>query len=198
FHPPERVAQKALEAWELGATEVCMQGGLAAQLTPQRYLEYLRAVKDPLPEMHVHAFSPAEIDWAMRKWEGSLEEYLRMLREAGLDSTPGTAAEILVDEVRREIAHLAQRVADDVTAEQRPAGRVVVFAVPFVSATTSGCVALPLPVGGGGVVSFCTAAGASCGVAVGCSGVGVGDGVGAGAGAGASLPPWFCTSITYA
>src|SRR5207253_642158 len=83
-HPPERVTEKALEAWERGATEVCMQGGLAAQLTPQRYLEYLRAVKDPLPEMHVHAFSPAEIDWAMRKWEGSLEEYLRMLREAGL------------------------------------------------------------------------------------------------------------------
>jgi hypothetical protein len=104
FHPPERVTEKALEAWARGATEVCMQGGLAAQLTPERYLEYLRAVKDPLPEMHVHAFSPAEIDWAMRKWDGSLEEYLTMLRQAGLDTIPGTAAEILVDEVRREIA----------------------------------------------------------------------------------------------
>ena len=100
FHPPERVTEKALEACARGATEVCMQGGLAAQLTPERYLEYLRAVKDPLPEMHVHAFSPAEIDWAMRKWDGSLEEYLTMLRQAGLDTIPGTAAEILVDEVR--------------------------------------------------------------------------------------------------
>jgi FO synthase len=94
------VARRAREAWEKGATEVCMQGGIHAKFTGKSYLEYLRAVKEEVPEMHVHAFTPLEVSQGARTLGVSIEEYLKELKEAGLGTLPGTAAEILDDEIR--------------------------------------------------------------------------------------------------
>ncbi len=94
------VARRAREAWEKGATEVCMQGGIHGQFTGKSYLEYLRAVKEEVPEMHVHAFTPLEVSQGARTLGLSVEEFLRELKEAGLGTLPGTAAEILDDEIR--------------------------------------------------------------------------------------------------
>jgi len=96
----EQVAQKALEAWELGATEVCIQGGLPRDLPAFYYRDILRAVKQAVPRMHIHAFSPMEIIYGVELTGMSLEAYLCMLRDNGLDTLPGTAAEILDDDVR--------------------------------------------------------------------------------------------------
>jgi 7,8-didemethyl-8-hydroxy-5-deazariboflavin synthase CofH subunit len=96
----EQVAQKAREAWEIGATEVCVQGGLPHDLPPFHYRDILRAVKQAVPGMHIHAFSPMEIVYGVELTGMSLEDYLCMLRDNGLDTLPGTAAEILDDEVR--------------------------------------------------------------------------------------------------
>jgi 7,8-didemethyl-8-hydroxy-5-deazariboflavin synthase CofH subunit len=96
----EQVAQKAQEAWELGATEVCIQGGLPHGLPPFHYRDILRAVKQAVPGMHIHAFSPMEIVYGVELTGMPLADYLRMLRDNGLDTLPGTAAEILDDEVR--------------------------------------------------------------------------------------------------
>lgn len=100
FLAPEQVAQKAIEAWELGATEVCIQGGLPHGLPPFYYRDILRAVKGALPRMHIHAFSPMEIMYGIELTGMSLPDYLCMLRDNGLDTLPGTAAEILDDQVR--------------------------------------------------------------------------------------------------
>ena len=97
------VARRTVEAWERGATEVCMQGGIHPDYTGATYLDICRTVKAAVPEMHVHAFSPLEV------WQGaatlhlSLEEFLGQLKAAGLDTLPGTAAEVLHDDVRREL-----------------------------------------------------------------------------------------------
>ena len=94
------VARRAREAWEKGATEVCMVGGIHGSFTGRNYIEYLRAVKDEVPEMHVHAFTPLEV------WQGahtlgiSVEKFLVELKEAGLGTLPGTAAEVLDDGIR--------------------------------------------------------------------------------------------------
>jgi len=94
------IARRSEEAWARGATEVCMQGGIHPEYTGQTYLDILKTVKDAAPGLHVHAFSPLEV------WQGaqtlglSLEDYLQRLRDAGLGTLPGTAAEILDDEVR--------------------------------------------------------------------------------------------------
>jgi FO synthase len=96
----EQVAQKAREAWALGATEVCIQGGLPHGLTPYYYRDILRAVKAATPRMHIHAFSPMEIVYGVELTGMDLADYLSMLRDNGLDTLPGTAAEILDDEVR--------------------------------------------------------------------------------------------------
>jgi FO synthase len=100
FLEPDQVAQKALEAWELGATEVCIQGGLPHGLPPFYYRDILRAVKGALPRMHIHAFSPMEIMYGVELTGMPLADYLSMLRDNGLDTLPGTAAEILDDQVR--------------------------------------------------------------------------------------------------
>ncbi|HET7207678.1 MAG TPA: 5-amino-6-(D-ribitylamino)uracil--L-tyrosine 4-hydroxyphenyl transferase CofH [Terriglobales bacterium] len=100
FHTPERVAAKALEAWELGATEVCIQGGLPHGLPPFYYRDILRAVKSAVPGMHIHAFSPMEILYGLELTGMPLYDYLSMLRDNGLDTLPGTAAEILDDQIR--------------------------------------------------------------------------------------------------
>jgi len=96
----EQLAQKAVEAWQLGATEVCIQGGLPHALPPFHYRDILRAVKNAVPAMHIHAFSPMEIVYGVELTGMPLHDYLQMLRENGLDTLPGTAAEILDDDVR--------------------------------------------------------------------------------------------------
>ncbi|GAB3504628.1 bifunctional FO biosynthesis protein CofGH [Phytohabitans suffuscus] len=96
----EQVADRAEEAWRAGATEVCMQGGIDPKLPVTVYADLVRAVKERVPRMHVHAFSPMEIVTAASKAGTSIRDWLTMLREAGLDTIPGTAAEILDDEVR--------------------------------------------------------------------------------------------------
>ncbi len=99
----EEIQRRVTEAWDRGGTEVCMQGGIHPEYTSQTYLEIVKAVKEAVPEMHVHAFSPLEV------WQGaatsnlSLKDYLLELKGVGLDTLPGTAAEILDDEVRAVI-----------------------------------------------------------------------------------------------
>ncbi|WP_030470782.1 bifunctional FO biosynthesis protein CofGH [Lentzea aerocolonigenes] len=96
----EEVADRAQEAWDSGATEVCMQGGIDPKLPVTYYADVVRAIKKRLPQMHVHAFSPMEIVSAAAKAGVSVREWLTELKEAGLDTIPGTAAEILDDDVR--------------------------------------------------------------------------------------------------
>ncbi len=96
----DEVAARAVEAARDGATEVCVQGGIDPQLPVTFYADLVRAVKAAVPGMHVHAFSPMEIVSAAAKAGVSIEEWLTELRDAGLGSIPGTAAEILDDEVR--------------------------------------------------------------------------------------------------
>src|ERR1700731_843408 len=100
FLSMDQVAQKAAEAWEIGATEVCIQGGLPRALPPFHYLDILRAVKAAVPGVHIHAFSPMEIVYGVELTGMPLSDYLHMLRDNGLDTLPGTAAEILDDDVR--------------------------------------------------------------------------------------------------
>jgi 7,8-didemethyl-8-hydroxy-5-deazariboflavin synthase CofH subunit len=100
FLEPDQVAQKAIEAAQLGATEVCIQGGLPHGLPPFYYRDILRAVKAEVPAMHIHAFSPMEIVYGVELTGMPLVDYLSMLRDNGLGTLPGTAAEILDDEVR--------------------------------------------------------------------------------------------------
>ena len=100
FHSLETMAQKATEAWALGATEVCIQGGLPHGLPPFYYRDILRAIKQAVPGMHIHAFSPMEIVYGVELTGMPLRDYLKMLRDNGLDTLPGTAAEILDDDVR--------------------------------------------------------------------------------------------------
>jgi len=97
----DEVAGRAHEAWVVGATEVCMQGGIHPDLPGTAYADLVRAVKERVPEMHVHAFSPMEIVNGSVRTGLSIEEFLISVKEAGLDSIPGTAAEILDDDVRR-------------------------------------------------------------------------------------------------
>ncbi|WP_275409008.1 bifunctional FO biosynthesis protein CofGH [Sphaerimonospora thailandensis] len=94
------VADRAQEAWEAGATEVCMQGGIHPDLPGTAYFDIARAVKERCPDMHVHAFSPMEVINGASRTNLSIEDWLLAAREAGLDSLPGTAAEILDDDVR--------------------------------------------------------------------------------------------------
>jgi 7,8-didemethyl-8-hydroxy-5-deazariboflavin synthase CofH subunit len=100
----EEVVRRAREAWERGATEVCIQGGLPRNLDGFFYRDLLRAVKRAIPEMHVHAFSPMEIDYGVTKTGMPLRDYLQMMKDEGLGSIPGTAAEILDDRVRKELS----------------------------------------------------------------------------------------------
>ena len=96
----DEVAQRAWEAHVAGATEVCMQGGIDPELPVTGYADLVRAVKARVPSMHVHAFSPMEISNGVTKSGTSIRDWLTELRDAGLGSIPGTAAEILDDEVR--------------------------------------------------------------------------------------------------
>jgi FO synthase len=101
--PHEEIVRRCEEAWERGATEVCLQGGIHPAFTGDYYLSVVQAIREAVPGLHVHAFSALEV------WQGAatlglpLDDYLTKLRNAGLGSLPGTAAEILDDEVRRVI-----------------------------------------------------------------------------------------------
>jgi FO synthase len=101
--PVEEIVRRAREAWDRGAVEICLQGGIHPAFTGETYLEICAAVKEALPDLHVHAFSALEV------WQGAatlglpLQEYLERLRDTGLASLPGTAAEILDDGVRRTL-----------------------------------------------------------------------------------------------
>ena len=100
FHSLEEMASRAIEAWQLGATEVCIQGGLPRDLPKFYYRDLLRAIKKAVPQMHIHAFSPMEIVYGVELTGMPLADYLSMLRDNGLGTLPGTAAEILDDQVR--------------------------------------------------------------------------------------------------
>jgi FO synthase len=97
------VAQRAVEAWSRGASEVCMQGGIHPHYTGQTYLDLVHAVKAAVPEMHIHAFSPLEILHGASTLGLPTADFLGRLRDAGLGTLPGTAAEVLDDEVRAVI-----------------------------------------------------------------------------------------------
>ncbi len=96
----DQVADRAQEAWDLGATEVCMQGGIDPELPSSAYFDLAAVVKKRVPGMHVHAFSPMEIVNGAARTGLSIEDFLIKARESGLDTIPGTAAEILDDDVR--------------------------------------------------------------------------------------------------
>ena len=99
----EEIARRTKEAWDKGATEVCMQGGIHPDFTGESYLDFLKAAKTGAPNMHVHAFSPLEIHHGATSLNVPIKDYLKMLKDAGLGSLPGTAAEVLDDAVRQEI-----------------------------------------------------------------------------------------------
>jgi len=107
----DQIAEKAAEAWRRGATEVCVQGGLPPNLDGFFYRDILRAIKARVPEMHIHAFSPMEIVYGVERTGMALRDYLLMLKENGLDTLPGTAAEILDDAVRWRISRQKLTVA---------------------------------------------------------------------------------------
>ncbi len=96
----DEIARRALEAWDRGATEVCMQGGIEPSFTGQTYLEICAAVRQTVPGMHIHAFSPLEVHQGAATLGVPVGEFLTTLKAAGLGTLPGTAAEILDDEVR--------------------------------------------------------------------------------------------------
>jgi FO synthase len=99
-HPMETLLEKARDAVARGATEFCIQGGIHPNKDHTHYREILETLKAAFPKVHIHAFSPEEIDFGHRKSGMELADYLRWLQEAGLGTIPGTAAEILDDEVR--------------------------------------------------------------------------------------------------
>ena len=107
----EEMIRRAREAWQRGATEVCIQGGLPRDLDGFFYRDLLRAIKRAIPQMHVHAFSPMEIDYGVAKTGMPLHDYLQMMKDEGLGSIPGTAAEILDDRVRQELSPNKLRAA---------------------------------------------------------------------------------------
>ena len=96
----DEVKRRAVEAWERGATEVCMQGGIHPDYTGETYVAICRAIKEAVPDMHIHAFSPLEVTQGAATLEQPMPEFLASLQQAGLGTLPGTAAEILDDEVR--------------------------------------------------------------------------------------------------
>ncbi len=104
FLPIEEIVRRALEARALGATEVCIQAGLAPGLDPRFYVELIRAIKKAAPDLHLHALSPEEVKFAAGLAGRSIRSTLEELRDAGLGSLPGTSAEVLDDRVRARIA----------------------------------------------------------------------------------------------
>jgi FO synthase subunit 2 len=104
FLPTEEIVRRAKEAHALGATEVCIQAGLPPRMDGHLYIDICRAVKKELPDIHIHAFSPEEVQYGAMMLETSVDEYLKMLKDAGVGSLPGTAAEILDQPIRDRIS----------------------------------------------------------------------------------------------
>ena len=104
FLPIEEVVRRAREAWELGATEVCIQAGLPPKLDGRFYIDLTRALKSALPKLHLHAFSPEEVLYGSVRSGLPIKEYLMELKDAGLGTLPGTSAEILDQAIRDRIA----------------------------------------------------------------------------------------------
>ena len=100
YLPIEEVVRRAREAYELGATEVCIQAGLPPKMEGDLYIKICRAIKKEAPKIHIHGFSPEEVIYGAVRSKTSIRDYLRRLKEAGVGSLPGTSAEILDDEVR--------------------------------------------------------------------------------------------------
>jgi FO synthase len=110
-HSDQTIVAKVADAWARGATEICMQGGINPEMPAFKYRDLLHAIKSAFPDIHVHAFSPMEIMYGARRTRMDYPEYIAMLREAGLGSIPGTAAEILDDSVREILSHKKVDVA---------------------------------------------------------------------------------------
>jgi len=104
FLPIEEILRRAREARDLGATEVCVQAGLAPGMEGWHYVNLCRALKRELPALHIHGFSPEEVLYGSTITGAAVRDYLSALKEAGVGSLPGTSAEILVDEVRQQIS----------------------------------------------------------------------------------------------
>ena len=104
FLPTEEILRRVREAWDLGATEVCIQAGLPPRIDGSFYIDLCAAIKREIPEIHVHAFSPEEILYGATLSNRSIEDYLMALKDVGLGSMPGTSAEILDDRVREIIS----------------------------------------------------------------------------------------------
>ena len=104
FLPFEEILRRAHEARELGATEVCVQAGLAPGMDGWHYVNLCRTLKENFPDLHIHGFSPEEVLYGSTLTGVSVREYLTALKEAGVGSLPGTSAEILVDEIRQQIS----------------------------------------------------------------------------------------------
>ena len=104
YLPVEEIIRRAQEAHDLGATEVCVQAGLAPGMDGWHYVKLCRALKEALPDIHVHGFSPEEVLYGSTLTGVSIREYLVALKEAGVGSLPGTSAEVLVDEIRQQVS----------------------------------------------------------------------------------------------
>ncbi|MBU2874857.1 5-amino-6-(D-ribitylamino)uracil--L-tyrosine 4-hydroxyphenyl transferase CofH [Marinobacter salexigens] len=112
FFDLDEITRRAQEAWDRGATEVCIQGGLHPNISGHFYRDIVKSIKRVLPDMHIHAFSPFEIWYGAQKSRMSYRDYIRDLVDHGLGSMPGTAAEILDTEVRKQLTR------DKLTTEQ--------------------------------------------------------------------------------
>ncbi len=122
YHDDETLLTKIQEGIDRGATEICMQGGINAQMKPDTYKRLLTEIKTAFPDLHVHAFSPMEILYGARRAKQTFEEFLGELKAEGLGSIPGTAAEILDDEVREILSYKkvdTQQWIDIVTTAHR-------------------------------------------------------------------------------
>lgn len=104
FLPVDEVVRRAREAYDLGATEVCIQAGLPPDMEPTLYEDICRAIKDQMPDIHIHGFSPEEVLYGASRSQVSVREYLQRLKGAGVDTLPGTSAEILNQELRDRIS----------------------------------------------------------------------------------------------
>ena len=102
--PVDEIVRRAKEAWDYGATEVCVQAGLPPQMEGDLYIKLCQAIKEELPDIHIHGFSPEEVLYGSIRSQCSIKEYLQGLKEAGVGSLPGTSAEILDQELRDRIS----------------------------------------------------------------------------------------------
>ena len=104
FLPTEEIVRRAKEAYELGATEVCIQAGLPPDMKGDLYENICKEIKKEIPDVHIHGFSPEEILYGSTRAETSIEEFLKRMKEAGVNTLPGTSAEILDQKLRDKIS----------------------------------------------------------------------------------------------